>query len=231
MYLDRLEYKKDILRPIDGRCRFLAAAVLIAAVVYTTSAEALAACIALCALALSREPRVSGLRLLPVNMMTAALWLPAAFGFGADSALLYTLRINAAALVYMVFIVPMSISAIASSMTRLKVPGKLVSLFILSYRYIFLLGERLSATLSSMRLRSPETGTLQLWRSFAAVFAATTAHAVFRAQKVSMAMVSRGFDGAFPLTLTFKWRTRDTVILSLCLCVSALSLYFSITKA
>ena len=79
-----------------------------------------------------------------------------------------------------------------------------------------------------MRLRSPENGTFRLWRSFAAVFAATTARAVFRSQRVSQAMVSRGFDGAFPVTVTFKWKARDTVLLTSCATVSALALYFSV---
>jgi cobalt/nickel transport system permease protein len=228
MYLDRLEYKKDFLSPVDKRCRFLSAALLIAAAVYTTSAAALSGVIVLCLLPLSRELRVTFLRLIPVNTMTAALWLTVPFGLGMESAVLYTLRINAAALLYMVFIIPMSVSALASSMTKLRVPEKLVSLFILSYRYIFLLAERVQVMLVSMRLRSPENGTFRLWRSFAAVFAATTARAVFRSQRVSLAMVSRGFDGIFPVTTTFKWKARDTVLLSLCACVSAFTLYFSV---
>ncbi|MDR2343136.1 MAG: energy-coupling factor transporter transmembrane protein EcfT [Spirochaetaceae bacterium] len=228
MYLDRLEYKKDFLSPVDKRCRFISAAALIAAAVYTTSAAALSGLIVLCLLPLLRELRVTALRLIPVNMMTAALWLTVPFGFSMDSAVLYTLRINAAALLYMIFIIPMSVSALASSMTKLRVPEKLVSLFILSYRYIFLLGERLSVTLVSMRLRHPESGTFRLWRSFAAVFAATSARAVFRSQRLSLAMVSRGFDGTFPVTITFKWKTLDTVLLILCAGVSALALYFSI---
>ena len=228
MYLDRLEYKKDFLYPIDKRCRFLSAALLIAAAVYTTSAAALSAAILLCLLPLSRELRVTFLRLIPVNTMTAALWLTVPFGFSMESAVIYTLRINAAALLYMIFIIPMSVSALASSMTKLKAPGKLVSLFILSYRYIFLLAERVRVMLVSMRLRAPESGTFRLWRSFAAVFATTTARAVFRSQKVSLAMVSRGFDGVFPVTVTFKWKVRDTVLLAICACVSAFTLYFSV---
>lgn len=228
MYLDRLEYKKDFLSPIDKRCRFISAAFLIVSVIYTTGAAALSGAIVLCLLPLSRELRVTFLRLIPVNMMTAAFWLTVPFGFSMESAVLYTLRINAAALLYMIFIIPMSVSALASSMTKLGAPEKLVSLFILSYRYIFLLAGRVRVMLVSMRLRSPENGTFRLWRSFAAVFAATTARAVFRSQRVSQAMVSRGFDGAFPVTVTFKWKARDTVLLTSCATVSALALYFSV---
>jgi cobalt/nickel transport system permease protein len=121
--------------------------------------------------------------------------------------------------------------AIASSMTKLKIPEKLVSLFILSYRYIFLLDGRLSVTLVSMRLRIPESGSVRLWRSFAAVFASAIVRAVYRAQKVSTAMVSRGFDGVFPVTRVFRWKFTDTAVLALSLIVSALTLYFWIGSA
>ncbi|MDR2802941.1 MAG: energy-coupling factor transporter transmembrane protein EcfT [Treponema sp.] len=226
MYLDRLEYKNDPLLPVDGRCRFISAAFFIVAAVYSTSLTVLAGLILLCLFVLLRELRVTFLRLIPVNMMTAAFWLTVPFGFSINSAIIYTLRINAAALIYMIFIIPMGIGAIASSMTKLRIPEKLVSLFILSYRYIFLLGERLSVTLISMKLRSPESGVVNLWRSFAAVFASTIVRAVYRAQKVSTAMVSRGFDGVFPVTLIFKWRLMDTAVLALSVIVSALTIYF-----
>jgi energy-coupling factor transporter transmembrane protein EcfT len=42
-----------------------------------------------------------------------------------------------------------------------------------------------------------------------------------------MAMVSRGFDGVFPVTAAFKWKARDTVILTLCAGLSALALYLA----
>jgi energy-coupling factor transporter transmembrane protein EcfT len=230
MYLDRLEYRKDVLSPFDGRCRFVSAAFLLTAAVYTTSAVTLSSAMLLCLTVHARELRVTFLRLIPVNVMAAAVWIPVLFGFDAGRALLYTLRINAAALLYMVFIIPMSISAIASSMTKLHVPEKLVSLFVLTYRSIFLLHERFATALISMRLRNPRNGTLSLWRSFAAVFASTTAAAVFRAQRVSLARAARGFDGGFPVTHTFKWRARDSALLSFSIIVFVLGTVWEMTN-
>ncbi|MDR2098257.1 MAG: energy-coupling factor transporter transmembrane protein EcfT [Spirochaetaceae bacterium] len=222
MYLDRLEYKKDFLLPLDGRCRFVSAVLLIIAAVSATSVLTLSVIIIFCVLLLAREPRITLLRLSAVNVMSAAVWITVLFGFSAKSAAIYTLRINSAALLYMVFIIPMNISVIASSMTMLGIPKKLTSLFILTYRYIFLMSEHLSSALTAMRLRCPGGGTARLWRSFAAVFAATTASAIFRSQRISWAMVSRGFNGAFPVTHTFRWRTHDTAVLALSLAVSIL---------
>jgi cobalt/nickel transport system permease protein len=223
MYLDRLEYKKDFLRFVDGRCRFVSAVALIIGAVYTTSIAALSVGIAACLILLCREPRVTAVRLLAVNAVTAAVWVSLVIGMEAGRALLYTLRINAAALLYMAFVIPMGAGAIAQSLLGLRVPDKLASLFVLTYRSLFLMGGRLSTALVSMRLRSPENGTFRQWRSFAAVFASVTAAAVFRSRRVSLAMMARGFDGALPRTRKYEWKPRDTAVLVLCASASLLA--------
>jgi cobalt/nickel transport system permease protein len=142
------------------------------------------------------------------------LWLPVIAGLSPWSVLLYTLRINCAALAYMCLVAPMSISLIASSLSALALPEKLVSLFVLTYRYIFLLCEGLDTALVSMRSRLSRNATAYRWRSLAAVFAATLARSAFRSEKVRIAMTNRGFAGAFPVTVAFTWRIRDSVLLA-----------------
>jgi cobalt/nickel transport system permease protein len=214
MYLDRLEYKKDLLKSFDGRCRLLSAASVIISVINITNTLLLYGAILAGLCVLLREFRVTIQRLIPVNMMAIALWIPVITGFNPHIALLYTLRINCAALVYMCFVAPMSISVLASSMSALKTPEKLVSLFVLTYRYIFLLYESLATALISMRLRLSKHNTAYQWYSMAAVFAATLTRAAFRSKKVWIAMSSRGFDGSFPIIVSSKWRIRDSVLLS-----------------
>jgi cobalt/nickel transport system permease protein len=215
MYLDRLEYKKDLLKGFDARCRLLSGAVLIASLVSSKNDMVLAAAIGVSIAVLFRELRVTFLRLIPVNMMAVALWLPVLFGGNRHTAFIYTLRINSAALMYMCFVIPMSISAIASSLTKLKTPYKLISLFILTYRYIFLLHERFWTAQKSMRLRNTMHNDVSIWRSLSAVFSSSLAGAHFRGGKVWIAMLARGFDGSFPVTLAFRWRLRDTALLTI----------------
>jgi cobalt/nickel transport system permease protein len=216
MYLDRLEFKKDLLKSFDGRCRLLAAAFVITSVVIAGDTVLLsAAALALLCMAGGEFP-VTLRRLIPVNMMAVALWLPLVAGFSPRSALLYTLRINCAALAYMRFVAPMGISLIASSMAALALPEKLVALFVLTYRYIFLLYEGLATALVAMRLRLPEHATLYQWRSLAAVFASALTRSAFRSEKIRIAMSNRGFDGSFPVTIAFAWRVRDSVLLAGC---------------
>jgi cobalt/nickel transport system permease protein len=214
MYLDRLEFKKDLLKGFDGRCRLLSGAVLIAALVCSKNGLVLAAALGVSITVLFRELRVTFLRLIPVNMMAIALWLPVLCGGNTHTACIYTLRLNAAALLYMCFIIPMSISAIASSLTKLKAPDKLISLFILTYRYIFLLHERFWTAQKSMRLRNTMRNDVGMWRSLAAIFSSSIAGAHFRGKNVWIAMLARGFDGSFPVTAALHWRLRDTALLT-----------------
>jgi energy-coupling factor transporter transmembrane protein EcfT len=64
-----------------------------------------------------------------------------------------------------------------------------------------------------MRLRLAEGGTLRHWRALSAVFAAALTRSALRSQKVSTAMMSRGFDGVFPVTVSLRWKFRDTALL------------------
>jgi cobalt/nickel transport system permease protein len=216
MYLDQLEFKKDPLGSFDGRCRLLSAALVMLAAAGITDPALLCAVVLALLAALFRELSVAFRRLIPVNLMAGALWLPVIAGFSPHSALLYTLRVNCVALAYMCFVAPMGISLIASSMSALKTPEKLVSLFVLTHRYLFLLSGGLATALVSMRSRLPENTLLRQWRSLAAVFAATLARAAFRSEQIGVAMASRGFDGSFPSTVSFRWRIRDSVLLAAC---------------
>jgi cobalt/nickel transport system permease protein len=243
MYLDRLEFKNDPLSffSFDLRCRVVSAFLLIASAVTVSHYGILAALIIMLMVLLLKSIRIVLLRLIPVNIFTLMLWVSLPLGALITSrlegntgtvpysdalcdALVFTLRINAAALLYMVFLIPIGISGLSSALSKLAVPKKLVSLLILSYRFIFVMFERVYVSVISMRLRQGAGRAMtEQWRSYAAVFASSFLSAEFRSQKIWMAMESRGFDGAFPITRTFRWKRPDTfllaasVILAVCL--------------
>jgi cobalt/nickel transport system permease protein len=235
MYLDRLEFKNDPLPRclrIDLRCRVSGAFIFIAAALNVSNYFILAALVVTLVALLFKSIRIVLLRLIPVNIFTLMLWITLPLGAfitahiegGPNAlsytnalydALRYTLRINAASLLYMLFIMPMGISGLCNALSKLAVPKKLVSLLMLTYRFIFVMFERLSVSLLSMRLRKPGDYTmLAQWRSSAALLASSFVSAEFRSQKVWIAMRSRGFDGVFPVTKTFRWNLRDTVMLA-----------------
>ncbi|GHU70156.1 cobalt ECF transporter T component CbiQ [Spirochaetia bacterium] len=228
MYLDRLEFKNDPLSGVfcfDLRCRVISVFLLIAATLAVSNYYILALLIIILIFFLIKSIRIVLLRLLPVNIFTLMLWVSLPLGAlitgnmdyskALSEALILTLRINAAALLYMLFLIPIGISGLSNGLSKMGVPKKLVSLLILSYRFIFVMFERVYTAVISMKLRQSAGRTMkEQWRSYAAVFAASFLSAEFHSQKIWVAMQSRGFDGTFPITKTFCWKLPDTFLLA-----------------
>jgi energy-coupling factor transporter transmembrane protein EcfT len=225
MYLDRLEFKKDPfpIPNIESRCRAAAGIAFIIASINLSKWYLLAGIILVMLVFLIKEPRVTLLRLVPVNIFNLFLALSTMLdnSYPLILALRYILRINAAALTYMLFIVPLGIGGLANVLLKTGIPKKLAALFILSYRYIFVLYRGLSVSLLSMKLREPKKNTLSRWRSYGAVFAAFLASALFRSRKIETAMRERGFNGTFPVTAVFAWKLKDTLWLAFFLSLGA----------
>lgn len=212
MYLDRLEFKNDLLKTFDPRCRLASGAVFIFAVLYITNTILLACLTVSLILLLFRDIKALLPRLSALNLFCAMLFVTMPLGGEPlSAALLYTLRVNAAALLSMLFVVSMGIGNLIPALSKLRVPEKLVSLLMLTYRYLFVIHRQVFYSVLSMRLRRPRETVTMTWRSYAAAFASVLAGAFFRSRKVTLAARARGFDGAFPLTRTLKWKTRDSL--------------------
>jgi cobalt/nickel transport system permease protein len=227
MYPDKQEFKKDPLASFDPRCRLAAGVVFIFSVLRITNFFLLAGLVCAAALVLIRDIKTVLPRLAAVNMFCVMLFITMPLG-GYDLAapLLYTLRVNAAALFYMLFVVSLGIGLLAPALTKLRVNAKLVSLLILTYRYLFVMYDRIFHALLSMRLRRPRQTTRAAWRAYTALFASAFAAAFFRSRKINRAARARGFDGVFPVTVTFRWKNRDTLALFIAFAVSILLIYF-----
>ncbi|MDR0563026.1 MAG: energy-coupling factor transporter transmembrane protein EcfT [Spirochaetaceae bacterium] len=214
MYLNRLELKHDALKGADPRCRLSAGLILIIGAVQILHVFLLFCLTAAVLVLLFRDIKTVFLRLIPVNLFCGILCVTVPLGGGSINAVIvYILRINAAAVLYMIFIIPLGIGGLAAVLAKLKVSAKLVSLLTLTYRYLFVMYERVFSAILSIRLRRPRQSTAMSWRSYTGVFASALASAFFRSQKIHLAMRSRGFDGVFPLTRVFAWKMRDTVTL------------------
>jgi cobalt/nickel transport system permease protein len=220
MYLDRLEINKNrfplcVLNRLDMRLRLAAGIVLTALTIQADNYKIPAAVIAVCCAFLITNGRVILLRLIPVNifalMMFGSLplgeYLTAALGYGEPRfsvyrAAVYTMRINAAALLYMVFIIPAGISALCGALAKMHVPQKLITLLILTHRFIFILSDGIFTAALSLRLRKPKTmPVLTEFRAYAAMFSTAVISAELRSRRVITAMKARGFDGVFPVTV------------------------------
>ena len=250
MYLDRLEFKNDVFRAVDPRCRIAAGVCLIISAVSVSNPLILTGLVLGTALTLRRDtPRVLA-RLVPVNIFALFLWLTlplntlAAGLFAAPEsaaanglfpgvtgewdlepalkqALVYTLRINASALVYMALIIPLGIGGLTNALMKLRFPVKLAALFLLSYRYIFVMYQRVFVGVLSLRLRQSRQGTLGRWRAYTAIFGTALISALRRSQKIGRALQSRGFGGALPLTRAFTLKHGDLFFFGGALLLSA----------
>jgi cobalt/nickel transport system permease protein len=229
MYLSKQEFKQDLLASFDPRCRLAAGLVFIFSILYITNFFLLGGLICGALLALLQDIKRVLPRLAAVNGFCALLFITMPLsGYDFTAPLLYALRINAAALFYMLFVASLGIGLLAPALTKLRVNPKLVSLLILTYRYLFVMYDRIFHALLSMDLRRPRRRERQTtraaWRAYTALFASAFVGAFFRSQKINRAARARGFDGVFPLTRTFKWKKRDTLFLIIALTASMLEL-------
>lgn len=80
-------------------------------------------------------------------------------------------------------------------------PATLATVFLLSYRFLFVTSDEVSGVLDAMHSRNGGLvrGLTRQTRLFAGIFALSFVHAFERAERISKAMESRGFDGRLPV--------------------------------
>ncbi len=90
----------------------------------------------------------------------------------------------------------------------LRVPGLLVQLILLTYRYIFLLAEELGRLRIALRVRGHRPGR-RSYRTVAHVAGTLLVRSYERAERVGQAMRCRGFAGQFRCLVEFHTRPAD----------------------
>jgi cobalt/nickel transport system permease protein len=92
----------------------------------------------------------------------------------------------------------------------LRVPGLLVQLALLTYRYVFLLGEELRRLRVALRVRGfRNRATRHSWRTLGHVAGTLLVRGHERAERVGQAMRCRGFDGRFRSLTAFRTTLAD----------------------
>jgi cobalt/nickel transport system permease protein len=95
---------------------------------------------------------------------------------------------------------------------KLKVPGLLVQLTLLAYRYTFLLAEEMRRLRIAMRTRGFRVrATRHGYRALGHATGALLVRGAERAENVSAAMRCRGFDGTFHTLAAFRTRLADVL--------------------
>lgn len=107
----------------------------------------------------------------------------------------------------------------------LYIPGWLVQLVLLAYRYVYLLGDEFARLRTALRARCFRARTnLHTYRTIGAVSGTLLVRSAERSERVAQAMRCRGFDGNFRTAHEFKTCTRDVLVFTLMVGYAALLL-------
>src|SRR5207249_6912261 len=92
----------------------------------------------------------------------------------------------------------------------LRVPGLLVQLFLLTYRYLFLLGEELARLRVALRVRGYRNRpTRHSYRTIGHIAGSLLVRSHERGERVAQAMRCRGYDGMHRSLTDFQTRGAD----------------------
>lgn len=94
----------------------------------------------------------------------------------------------------------------------LRVPGLLVQVLMLTYRYLFLLGEEFRRLRTALRVRGfRNRAAMHSYRTIGQVAGTLLVRSLDRAERVAHAMRARGFEGQFRSLNDFQTTWRDVV--------------------
>ena len=239
MYAEPASIAPASFQGLDPRARLLACAgaAVIFSLVQTVPAALLCLPPGLVLILLGR-PRPLPLlrRLLTVNLFILFIWLtvpPTMHGEtlfslgslhfskeGLRLSLLVTLKCNAILLCLLALVSGISIPLIGCSLERLRVPAKLVFVFLFTCRYIHVIGEEWHKLRTAAGLRGfiPRS-SLHTYRTIANMLGLVLINSFDRSRRIYEAMLLRGFEGSFHTVTELRGSRRDLVFVLLFFCL------------
>jgi cobalt/nickel transport system permease protein len=171
-------------------------------------------------------------RLLGVDWFILLLWLIIPLTYPGDTffriscfkityqgilfTILLTIKANAIMLILVCFLATSSIFDIVHSMLHLRIPEKLVFLFFLMFRYIWVLSDEYEKMVKALKARGFKLGnSIHTYRTIGYIVGGLLVKSYNRAENLYRAMVCRGFNGKFWLLDHFKFSIIDIVGISL----------------
>ncbi|MEO0162388.1 MAG: cobalt ECF transporter T component CbiQ [candidate division WOR-3 bacterium] len=124
--------------------------------------------------------------------------------------LLLTIKANAILLILISLIATSSIFDIVHSLLHLKIPEKLVFLFFLIYRYLWVLYDEYEKIMRAAKARGFKLrNSIHTYKTIAYIVGSLLVKSYNRADNLYRAMVGRGFCGKFWLLEHFKFSPLD----------------------
>ncbi len=154
-----------------------------------------------------------------------SLWGMTASMEGGLQALAIILRANAVVLALLALLAIREPINLGYGAAALGFSPKLIHLFMMTVRYIQVLGEEFQRLRNAMKARAfVPASNWHTWRSYGWMMGMLLVRSMERGQRIVDAMRCRGFDGSLYLNQQLRWVKADSVALSLLLLLSLLPL-------
>jgi cobalt/nickel transport system permease protein len=133
--------------------------------------------------------------------------------YGAHVAALLIVKTTTVLTLILVLLATAPLDATLKAAHRLRVPGLLVQLTLLSYRYLFVLAEELGRLRIALRVRAFRNRVnVHSYRTIGHVAGTLLVRGHERAERVGQAMRCRGFDGTFRSLTEFHTTAADVLL-------------------
>jgi cobalt/nickel transport system permease protein len=139
---------------------------------------------------------------------------------GVALALSVTVKCNAVLLCTLVLIADLDLPLIGYALERLRVPSRLVFLFLFTCRYIHVIGDEWRKLQTSAKLRGfiPST-SMHTYRTIGNMLGLTVINSIDRSKRIYEAMLLRGFEESFHTVTELKASRIDYVFSFFFFCI------------
>jgi cobalt/nickel transport system permease protein len=122
------------------------------------------------------------------------------------------LRVHAIVIMLLTLVGTLEPATLGHALGRLRVPDKLVHLFLFTVRYVDVLDAEFLRLRQAMRARAFVPGSnAHSWRSLGWLIGMLLVRSLERSQRILAAMKCRGFDGRLYLLEDYRWRRADSL--------------------
>lgn len=122
------------------------------------------------------------------------------------------LRANAIVIMLLTLVGTLEPATLGHALGSLRVPDKLVHLFLFTVRYVDILDAEFLRLRQAMRARAFVPGSNRhSWRSLGWLIGMLLVRSLERSHRILAAMKCRGFNGRLHLIKNYRWRTADSL--------------------
>lgn len=168
--------------------------------------------------------------ILPLSIKGEELFSLRFFTFskeGVHLCMQITLKSFAVILFFNTLVSTMNFSVLGAAMNSLKVPLKIVYLFLMTFRYISVLEEEFKRLVNASKIRGFKPGAnFHTYRTYGNILGMLFVNANMRGKRVYDAMICRGFTGRFHTLHDFNAKFSDYIFVLFSVCVTLLILFF-----